>query len=74
MRRRYWMVHCPEYGPPTVRHPSEAAARDEAKRLARRNPGCVFYVLEAVDAFAKVEVQRVQLDSSPGAMPDDLPF
>jgi len=43
------MVYCPTGPhPPEVRHPSAAAARTEAERLACANPRHRFFVLESI--------------------------
>ena len=44
----YFMVHCPCNGPATFMHERRDDALNEAKRLARENPGKSFYVLMAV--------------------------
>lgn len=64
----FWMVHGD--GPARYRHDSRASAEEEAYRLARANPGTAFFVLEAVSAYRKVEVERFSL------RPDDeeIPF
>lgn len=78
--KRFWMVHGDGTGPTNYRHEAYQLARDEAKRLARRCPDTVFYVLEAVSAHIKVDVQEMRIDpsSSPSALPaelgDDIPF
>ena len=51
----FWMVWR-EFGPaPTKRHFIEQDAKCEAERLAKENPGTVFYVLSAI---AGVKVQQ----------------
>lgn len=53
---QFWLVWCPTGpygGHPTVRHDCEERARREARRLAIRNPGHRFFVLEAVAAIEK---------------------
>ena len=44
---RFWMLYHPAGSAPKFIHPSEAAARTEAERLASANPGELFYVLQA---------------------------
>jgi len=76
---QYWLVHGD--GPTNYRHASRAEAVIEAERLARRHPGQIFVVLEAVEAVRKVDVERVNL-LRPGVHPsrdrsataDDIPF
>jgi hypothetical protein len=48
---KYWMVHCIEKGWPIVRHNVYFKAAEEAKRLARKNPGHKFYLLQAASCF-----------------------
>jgi len=57
-------------GPATypVRHCSEEIAFNEAERLARIHGG-KFFVLEAIGASAKVEVQTARFDDG-----DGIPF
>lgn len=50
-RTRFFMVWNKEDRLPRVGHPYRGAAECEAKRLARRNPGYTFIVLEAVGKF-----------------------
>lgn len=52
----FWMVWNEGNRAPTVKHPSESAARDEAERLARLNPGQKFHVLAAIDCCQKRDV------------------
>ncbi len=47
---KFWMVWNPARYAPTYRHHSKPAARKEAERLSRDNPGQLFIVLAAVDA------------------------
>jgi hypothetical protein len=53
---RFWMVH--GNGPSSYRHESREAAENEARRLAERNTGTTFYVLEAVGAALMGAVER----------------
>ena len=57
----FWIVWCPQAGPPTVQHPSRALAEVQGKRLAQQHPGQNFYVLEAMSLFRGIEVERVTL-------------
>lgn len=61
-RSRFWMVYGMNQGAPTFPHSSKTAAAAEAKRLAQRNPGIEFFVLEAVDGFrASQPVERIRV-------------
>lgn len=51
---------------PTVRHKSEAAAKKEAARLAIAGTGVKFFVLKAVAACVKADVEW--------STAEDLPF
>lgn len=57
---KFWMVK--GRGPTNYCHDSRISAEEEAKRLARENPGQLFAVLEAVTAFKKPDVERVDLE------------
>ena len=52
----FWLVWCPESGAPTRKQPSLRVAEDEAKRLARQNPGKQFFVCAPVMKVEKIEV------------------
>ena len=67
MMQRFWMVWNPAGNSPRVRHFHPDAAKDEATRLARLNPGQEFFVLRAE---AKCAVNDVMWDFAP----DDVPF
>lgn len=73
MLQRYWMVHnASSYtGSPNVKHPSKTQARKEAKRLAESNPGTVFAVLEAIDAFQKPTGGAIRIAVGEVATADD---
>ncbi|MDQ0305300.1 hypothetical protein [Ancylobacter polymorphus] len=58
---QFWMVYGLGQRPPAVRHPTEQSAADEAKRLARLNPGIRFYVLEPVSVSVKQDIETVDL-------------
>jgi len=67
---RFWIVWSPTGSrPPSHRHATEAAARNEADRLARAIPGAEFFVLEAKGCARKVEVQW-----SEAVEPAEMPF
>ncbi|MGD9862542.1 MAG: hypothetical protein AB7S99_04950 [Pseudodonghicola sp.] len=56
---QFWMVKGD--GPTTYRHDSQASAEAEAQRLARLNPGQIFFVMEAVAAHRHIAVERISL-------------
>ncbi len=65
VRVKFWLVWSPQGArPPTHRHASEAAARNEAQRLAGLHPGNEFFVLEARCVAKKVEVQITELEDT----------
>ena len=66
--QKFWMVHGD--GPSRVRHPDKRAARAEAKRLARENPGTVFFVLEVVTGYVKDDVREIEIDD----LSNEIPF
>lgn len=70
---RFWMVYGMNQRQPTIRHKSLGSARAEAERLARTCPGIDFFVLEAVGAARKVDVEYVDLRSARDA-DDEIPF
>jgi hypothetical protein len=47
MKTEFWMVYGEGCGAPTYKHDTADSARQEAARLAERNPGTAFYVLKA---------------------------
>ena len=56
----FWIVWCPDGAtPPKHCHTSEAFAEDEARRLARVNPGKVFFVMRAVSRSAVSAIQTI---------------
>ena len=59
---KFWFVWCPSHGLPTHRHPSETAAKKEAERLARKNRGHRFFVLEALESVCVDDVQWTKLE------------
>lgn len=75
---RFWMVYGMGQGQPTARHKTFDSARAEASRLARLNPGIDFFVLEAVGAARKVDVEFTDLRRLAGevgrTLDDDIPF
>lgn len=58
---RLWMVYNPDGGPPRMTHASKRSATDEAKRLAKANPGRYFFVLQAVAAWRAPEPEPISL-------------
>lgn len=70
--QRFWMVK--GAGPTQYPHDSRASAEYEADRLARLNPGQCFYVLEAVTAHVRVDVQRIVLTEAESIDDEDRPF
>ena len=62
----FWMVWNENSRDTNVRHGSAGEARTEATRLVRINPGTKFYVLMAVGAAHKSDVDWQDAD--------DLPF
>lgn len=78
-RTKFWMVWCPQGGPPTVRHGSRESAEAEATRLAGKNPGREFFILKAVGGrFAGLpQVSEIKLSARPSTQPVDdmeIPF
>jgi hypothetical protein len=59
VKRAFWVVWCPQSGPPTYRHETEEGAMAEARRLAGQCPGREFIVLRAL---ASVQTQTVVVD------------
>ena len=66
--QRFWMVQ--GGGPASYRHDSRTSAEAEARRLALTSPGQMFFVMEAVAAIVRRDVEYISL------RPDDeeLPF
>lgn len=66
--QRFWMVQGD--GPARYRHYTRASAETEAHRLARENPGRIFFVLETVSAVRRRDVDYISF------RPDDeeIPF
>jgi hypothetical protein len=53
---KFWMVWREHGGGPTMPHTCRKDAEREAERLARKNPGENFIVLEAVAACSKNDI------------------
>lgn len=66
-RIRFWMVWHENGGSPRVRHWNKRSAMDEASRLAKANPGGVFFVLKATAGVVASEpgLTEVRLWSDP---------
>lgn len=65
---KYWFVHNPLSDHASkARHGSYNSAIDEATKLARANPGTIFFVLESVSAFATEapRVTEIALEAAP---------
>jgi hypothetical protein len=60
----FWVVWNPGGRNPSVRHLDEMAARNEATRLARENPGTEFFVLEANGSARKTDVEWTPASNS----------
>lgn len=72
-----WVVWNVGGAPPTVQHTDYGAAKREAQRLARANPGQAFMVCVGVVSFTKTDLTetRFNLDAAPGEVLDEeLPF
>lgn len=71
-----WTPSCPRS--PQFRHASRARADSEAERLAKKYPGCAFYVLAAVGRRMQPPMVREQLltqaDIDRLELEDDIPF
>lgn len=66
----FWLVWSPQGGtPPSRRHATEDAAREEAERLSRQAPGDEFYVLAS-----KAVVRTVRPVEWVDCEPDTIPF
>lgn len=73
--RQYWIVVSDSRGPALhpVRHQSEAAAVQEASRLAKLNPGHRFTVFASVCAVQRTDVQITPLRPD-FLFDDEIPF
>ena len=62
----FWMVLSDNLGStPTFRHGAEHKAREEAARLASKNPGVQFFVLECIASCIKADVQWATAKNMP---------
>lgn len=68
----FWCVWCDGGGNPTVKHRDFEAARNEAQRLARANPGRRFVVLAAALAYQKRDLDEIRFDDGSGYDPMEL--
>lgn len=73
-QQQFWMIWCPARNPPSFMHDTEAAAETEAERLARLNPGDLFFILEAVQMYQVDSLKRSSLRPEKPEASDDLPF
>ena len=75
---KFWMVWNVDGRVPTMKHASQQSARLEAERLAKRNPGQQFAVLEAIGVCETTKpVQWAELTLSCDAaleFDDGIPF
>lgn len=60
-----FVVWCPEQAAPTVFHGTFADARDQAKKLAAKNPNKKFYVLHAMARAFETGPSWVEVGQSP---------
>ena len=65
----FYLVWCPEKGLPNHRHGTSEDACNEARRLAKNNPGFRFYVCRAGEYFEKTDVVHIVLLET-----DGMPF
>jgi hypothetical protein len=49
--KQFWMVWCPQKGKPNKKHECLSEAKDEAKSLAKANPGYEFFVLNSIGSW-----------------------
>lgn len=72
---KFWLVWSPSgRTPPSVEHPTIAAANAEADRLAGLNPGHSFFVLTAESLHVKRDVVVFQLRGRGDRVVDEIPF
>lgn len=73
--QRFWLVWNPQGRSPTCDHGSKRLATDEAKRLAKANPGQRFFVMRAVEGFEAdtPRVRDIKLRTSVD-IDDGIPF
>ena len=56
----FWMVWNPQRSAPRMKHFTRDSAINEAKRLARENPGEEFVVLQSVGSARRVDIDFVE--------------
>lgn len=59
VREAFYLVWCEDGNPPTFKHDTLESATQEAERLARKNPGRTFVVLQAYSARCVDSMQRI---------------
>lgn len=72
--KKFWLVWNGKTGPfniPKFEHLDKVSADEEAKRLARLNPGTRFYVLEALRYWEKNDMKVVDLENVDS---EEIPF
>ena len=69
-RYEFWMVWRENGYQPSHRHKTKSSALNEATRLAKLNPGDVFFVLKATAGVVTddPDIKRVKF------IPDEIPF
>lgn len=65
----FWFVWNENGGMPQVKHANLSAARREAERLARNNPGQTFHVLELVGSCKKTDVEWMPCEDTEARIP-----
>ena len=68
-KREFWMAWSDNGNTPTVKHESEDSARRESARLGRCHPGEVFWVLKAIGASCKRDVDWVSVEGAEDSIP-----
>lgn len=53
----FWLVWNEKGRTLTYKHPSLASAKAEAERLARKQPGDTFHVLQCIGSCRKIDVE-----------------
>jgi hypothetical protein len=66
-----WYVHAPSTGYTRHVHTSRSSAEDEAKRLAKENPGALFQVLRRESTFIS---KPIEIRHYPDNEDDGIPF
>lgn len=68
IQKTWYVIWNEEHGSPKFKHDERDAAIDEAKRLARLNPGKQFHVLGLIGTAERVDVAFTEADE------DGIPF